>query len=171
LIEEQKVTKRIPVSQKTFHLSPISFNQERLILLTFGILLQGVKGNLSEDPYSRPAFWHDKDEAWHEAFSGVKRRVLSHSTTGVMVLYRIEPGKIFPLHSHPHAQFGVFLEGGGDFIVEGNTWKMKKGDSYFIPPGVMHELRTSRDEVSVVVDFFTPERKDYASECPPPDGP
>ncbi len=86
-----------------------------------------------------------------------------------MVLYRIDPKKVFPLHSHPHAQFGVFLEGGGEFRVGDSVWKMKKGDSYYIPPGVSHELRTNETEESVIIDFFTPERQDYHSEAVTPD--
>jgi len=89
----------------------------------------------------------------------------------MMVMYRIDPGKVFPLHSHPHAQFGVYLEGAGDLRVGDQVWKMKKGDSYYIPPGVPHELRTSEKETSVMVDFFTPERQDYHPEAVAPDNP
>ena len=89
--------------------------------------------------------------------------------TGTIVLYRIAPGSIFALHNHPHAQFGVFLEGGGALRVGEETWTMKEGDSYFIPPGVYHELKTDPDRNSVIIDFFTPEREDYAKEALLPD--
>jgi quercetin dioxygenase-like cupin family protein len=117
--------------------------------------------------YSQASFWHDKPEAWKEIMPGVKRRMLSHSSTGLMVLYKIESGKTFALHNHPHAQYGVFLEGGGKFRVGESTWQMKRGDAYFIPPGVFHELKT--DEECVILDFFTPEREDYVKEALPPD--
>ncbi len=117
--------------------------------------------------YSQASFWHDKPEAWKEIMPGVKRRMLSHSTSGLMVLYKIESGKTFALHNHPHAQYGVFLEGEGKFRVGESTWQMKRGDAYFIPPGVFHELKT--DEECVILDFFTPEREDYVKEALPPD--
>ena len=85
----------------------------------------------------------------------------------MMVLYKIDAGSEFQLHSHPHAQFGVFIEGIAMFKVGNETWRMKSGDTYFIPPGVMHELKTI--ENCVVVDFFTPEREDYLSEALVPD--
>jgi quercetin dioxygenase-like cupin family protein len=119
--------------------------------------------------YSTPSFWHDKPEAWHEILPGVKRRMLAHSSTGLMVLYKIEPGKTFAWHNHPHAQYGVFLEGGGEFRVGDSTWKMKEGDTYFIPPNVFHELKTDAGKASVIIDFFTPERDDYAVEALEPD--
>jgi len=83
--------------------------------------------------------WRDKPGAWHEILPGVRRRILSHSASGMMVLYKIAPGSVFPWHNHTHAQFGIFLEGGGDFKVGERMWKISKGDSYFIPQGLYHE--------------------------------
>ena len=123
----------------------------------------------SVDSYNQPSIWHDKAEAWHEILPGVRRRILNHASTGMMVFYKIEPGKVFAWHNHPHAQYGVLLEGGGIFKVGEVEWRVRQGDGYFIPPGVFHELRTDGEKPSVVVDFFTPERDDYASECLEPD--
>jgi unsaturated pyranuronate lyase len=113
--------------------------------------------------------WHDKEEAWHEIMPGVKRRILNHSPTGMMVYYKIEPGKVFAWHNHPHAQYGVFLEGGASFKIGDREWKVRSGDSYYIPPSVFHELRTDEEKPCVLIDFFTPERVDYAAEALPPD--
>jgi len=118
--------------------------------------------------YFEAAHWSDKPEAWHEVSQGVRRRILGHASTGMMVFYKIDAGAEFPLHNHPHAQFGLFVEGSGLFRVGNETWKMKSGDTYFIPPGVMHELKTL--EKCLVVDFFTPEREDYVPEALEPDG-
>jgi quercetin dioxygenase-like cupin family protein len=122
----------------------------------------------SVDEFAKASLWKEKPEAWHEVMKGVRRRILSHSPTGMMVLYRIEPGSVFPLHSHPHAQFGYFLEGGGSFKVGDSAWRMGPGDSYYVPPGTKHELRTGSKK-SVVIDFFTPERSDYHGETVPED--
>jgi len=121
------------------------------------------------DPYSSPAVWHEKEEAWHEVLPGVRRRIVTHSPTGMMVYYKIDPGRVFPWHNHPHAQFGIFLEGGGTFRVGEREWRAKPGDGYFIPPGVHHELKTDGDRPSIVIDFFTPERVEYAGEAPASD--
>ena len=127
-----------------------------------------AKGKSTGDEFARASLWKEKPGAWHEIMKGVKRRILNHSPTGMMVLYRIDPGSVFPLHSHPHAQFGYFLEGGGFFMVGNSEWKIGAGDSYYIPPGVKHELRTGTKK-SVVIDFFTPERLDYHGEVLQPD--
>ena len=122
-----------------------------------------------EDEFLKPALWQDKPEAWHEVMKGVKRRILTHSPMGMMVLYRIDPNSVFPLHSHPHSQFGVILEGEGEFRIGNSLWKVKKGDSYYLPPSVSHEFKTVGKQQSVLVDFFTPERQDYHPEALVPD--
>jgi len=119
--------------------------------------------------HAEPARWRAKPGAWHEIHPGVRRRILAHSATGMMVLYKIAPGSVFPWHNHTHAQFGFFLEGGGDFKVGERVWKISKGDSYFVPPGLYHELKTDSKLPSVVIDFFTPAREDYLNEALPPD--
>ena len=57
---------------------------------------------------------------------GVRRRILNHASTGMMVYYKIDSGKVFALHNHPHAQFGVFLEGSGVFKVGKEEWRIKQ---------------------------------------------
>jgi quercetin dioxygenase-like cupin family protein len=121
------------------------------------------------EPYATPSVWHDKKEAWREIMPGVMRRIVTHASTGMMVYYKIEPGKVFALHNHPHSQYGLFLQGGGIFKIGDKEWRVKEGDGYFIPPGVFHELRTDGDKTCIVVDFFTPERDDYAPEALQPE--
>jgi quercetin dioxygenase-like cupin family protein len=121
------------------------------------------------EPYATPSVWHDKKEAWREIMPGVMRRIVTHASTGMMVYYKIEPGKVFALHNHPHSQFGLFLQGGGIFKIGDKEWRVKEGDGYFIPPGVFHELRTDGDKTCIAVDFFTPERDDYAPEALQPE--
>jgi len=122
----------------------------------------------TKDEFVKAARWVDKPDAWHEMAPGIRRRILSHSSLGMMALFRIEPGSVLPLHSHPHAQFGVFLEGGGEFKVGDSIWHMKSGDSYYVPPGVPHELNVGKNGL-VVIDFFVPERQDYHGHIPEPE--
>lgn len=113
--------------------------------------------------------WHDKTGAWHEILPGVRRRILAHAPSSMMVLYRIEPDRLFPLHTHPHAQYGTVLEGGGRFRVGDQTWTIGPGDGYYVPPEVPHELRTDPDHPTVIIDVFAPQRDDFLPETVPPD--
>ena len=115
--------------------------------------------------------WNDRPDAWHEILPGVRRRILSHEPGVMMVLYEIGPSTTFPLHTHPHLQSGVILEGGGTFRVGGATWPITKGSAYLVPSGVPHELVTQPEGRTVVLDVFVPERDDFLGETLPPDEP
>ncbi len=115
--------------------------------------------------------WHDTPGAGHEILPGVRRRILAHASSAMLVLYRIEPGRVFPRHTHPHAQYGTILEGGGTFHVGDEEWKLRAGDAYYVPPEVPHELHTDPAAPAILLDVFTPERQDFRNETVPPDEP
>lgn len=115
--------------------------------------------------------WHDTDGAWHEILPGVRRRILAHSPAAMLVLYRIEPGRVFPRHTHPHAQYGTILEGGGTFQVGDRSWTIRAGDGYYVPSDVPHELHSDPAHASVILDVFAPERQDFLNEAALPDEP
>ncbi len=115
--------------------------------------------------------WHEKSAAWHEILPGVQRRILAHGPSAMLVLYRIAPGSTFPKHTHPHAQYGTVIEGGGRFTVGDATWTLVRGDAYYVPPGVAHELLSDPKHPTVILDVFAPEREEFRGEALPPDAP
>ena len=122
--------------------------------------------SLSTFDFSSPGIWRDKEEAWQEPIPKVHRRVLANSLAATLALFRLEAGAVIAKHSHPHAQHGVCLEGAGEFTMGDKIWKIKEGDSWFIPPGVPHEFRNSPDTSTLIIEVFTPRREEY-----PPDSP
>lgn len=127
---------------------------------------KGVEGD-----YAVPGFWSERPEAWHEFLPGIKRRILVNNSAATAALFRITPGSEVPLHSHPQSQYGVCLEGGGVFTVAGKSWKLKKGDSYYIPPSVTHGLKVETGQETVLVEFFTPMRRETLQHTWSSDGP
>ena len=119
---------------------------------------------LRKSDYSTPGLWRDKEEAWQEPIPKVHRRVVANSQAATLTLFRLDTGAVIPEHSHPHAQHGICLEGGGEFTIGGKVWKISKGDSWFIPPGIPHEYRNRHDAQSFLIEVFTPRREEY-----PPD--
>jgi quercetin dioxygenase-like cupin family protein len=65
-----------------------------------------------------------------------------------------------PLHSHPHEQLGIVIEGQIEFSVAGEVKVLKPGEVYVIPGGVEHEARTF-DQPVKVLDVFSPVREEY----------
>ena len=69
-------------------------------------------------------------------FSGVKGWI-SQSDDNQVVFLEIEPvGKVAE-HAHG-AQWGIIVEGEMDLTIGGISKTYKKGDSYYIPDGVLH---------------------------------
>lgn len=48
-----------------------------------------------------------------------------------------------PEHSH-EAQWGVILEGEIELTIDNNRLTLKKGDTYFIPKGIIHKARIKK---------------------------
>ena len=65
-----------------------------------------------------------------------------------------------PLHSHPHEQVGIVIEGEIEFNVAGEVKRLHPGEVYVIPGGVEHEARTFDVPVKVM-DVFSPVREEY----------
>jgi quercetin dioxygenase-like cupin family protein len=72
----------------------------------------------------------------------------------------VKPGGVVPLHSHPHEQAGICLEGAMEFTIGGETRIVRKGDGWMIPGGVMHSVR-ALEEGARALDIFSPPREDY----------
>jgi quercetin dioxygenase-like cupin family protein len=75
-------------------------------------------------------------------------------------LIRFEPGSTVPLHSHPHEQLGIVLEGMQALVVEGVAHELGPFEAYVLPGGVEHSAYCGPDG-ALVLDVFTPVREDY----------
>ncbi len=124
-----------------------------------------------EHDYSAAGFWSDKEEAWHDFLPGIRRRILVNNSAATAAQFRVSPGAEVPLHSHPQSQYGVCLEGGGVFKVGDKSWRLKKGDSYYIPPSVTHGLKADQQGETGLIEFFTPMRRETLKETFSADGP
>lgn len=75
-------------------------------------------------------------------------------------LVDLPAGSVVPLHSHPHEQVGIMLEGEATFTVGGETRTLKPGDIYIIPGGVEHTVTTGPQDAKAL-DVFSPVREEY----------
>jgi len=75
-------------------------------------------------------------------------------------LLELAPHAVVPLHSHPHEQAGIMLEGEMEFTIDGETRTVKPGDIFIIPGGVEHSVRVF-DKPCKALDIFSPVREEY----------
>jgi quercetin dioxygenase-like cupin family protein len=72
----------------------------------------------------------------------------------------LDPETALPMHSHPHEQLGIVIEGEFELTIGGETRKLKPGDVYLIPGDVEHGAKTFANPVKVM-DVFSPVREEY----------
>ena len=94
--------------------------------------------------------------------NGVTRKLLIHGGKLMAVKAHFVKGACVALHSHPHEQVGVILQGRFEMTFEGQTWIAEAGDSFYAAPHQSHGARALED--GIVLDVFTPIRDDFL-EC------
>ena len=104
---------------------------------------------------------------------GIKRTILqkvdvpSTNYETVLGMAEIAPGMNAGRHSHPGPETGTVTEGEMVLIVEGQPDRtLKAGDSYQIPPGTIHDVRTIGGPVKVVAVYVVPKGGPLAIPAP-----
>jgi quercetin dioxygenase-like cupin family protein len=93
-----------------------------------------------------------------EIFPGLRARIV-HTDRTSQSWVEIDAGATFPEHQHPHEQVVNVLEGTLELVVDGETFALKSGAVFVIPPNVPHAGRAV--ERCRVLDVFAPVREDY----------
>ena len=93
------------------------------------------------------------------AGQGVTRRVLAYGDECMCVENTFEKGGIGAMHSHPHTQITYVVSGRFRFTIGDETREVSAGDTLLKQNGVQHGCVCL--EAGILVDFFTPMRKDF----------
>jgi enamine deaminase RidA (YjgF/YER057c/UK114 family)/quercetin dioxygenase-like cupin family protein len=90
---------------------------------------------------------------------GLKRHILANNPELMLVEHHAEEGWAGTRHSHPHHQLVYIVSGHLRVDVGGKTFEVQAGDSFVVDGGVEHQAWALAP--SVMLDVFTPTRKDY----------
>ena len=66
------------------------------------------------------------------------------------------PGAVYEIHSHPHEQFSLLLEGRLRLTVGNEIRDIGPGDGWYAPGGVPHGGVVLGDEAAVFIDVYSP---------------
>lgn len=89
------------------------------------------------------------------------RRVLIHGPELMLVEFAFKQGGVGALHKHEeHEQVGYVARGSFEITVGGVTSTAKTGDTYYAAKNTLHGVVALEDD-SVLIDSFTPPRKDF----------
>ena len=75
-------------------------------------------------------------------------------------LVEVDANSEVPLHTHPHEQGGIIIEGELEMSVGGEVKLLKPGDMYIIPGNVEHYAKAHAVK-AVALDIFSPVREEF----------
>ncbi len=108
------------------------------------------------------AFTFFNDVEWTDLGGGVRRKVLAYGEDLMQCYIEFDTGSIGAMHSHPHTQLTMVLEGAFEFTIDGVKKVVRKGDTLFKLPNVVHGCVCL--EKGCLLDTFTPMRKDFVKD-------
>lgn len=90
---------------------------------------------------------------------GIERRMVVGQQLMACRLH-FAPRTVTPVHTHPHEQMTIVLEGRVRFTIDGEAREAGPGDVLHFPSNLEHGA-TMLDEEVVLLDIFTPIREDF----------
>jgi quercetin dioxygenase-like cupin family protein len=100
-----------------------------------------------------------EDTVWIEVEPGNRRAVLSERPELMLVAFSFDKGAVGAPHSHPHTQVSYVAKGEFDVTVDGETSRLRRGDSFIVAPNLTHGVLAL--EEGLLIDTFTPRRNDF----------
>lgn len=100
-----------------------------------------------------------------ETVKGRHGLILQSGEKIMMMMLTVEPGIPTPPHSHPHEQIGYLIEGRGVLFSGGKSTEIEAGTSFLIPPHESHNFNAIGKKPAIIIDVFSPPRKDYLEKA------
>ena len=100
-----------------------------------------------------------------ETVKGRHGVILQSGQKIMMMLLTVQPGIPTAPHSHPHEQVGYLIEGRGVLSSGGESVEIEAGTSFLIPPNESHNFNATGENPAIIIDVFSPPRKDYLEKA------
>ena len=104
-------------------------------------------------------FFFDAEEKWEQVDPKIQRQIHGTDDKIMLVKAKFEAGGVGQLHQHHHSQVTYVASGEFEMTIGDVIKTIKAGDSYYIPPHVMHGCTCTKP--GVLIDVFSPLREDF----------
>lgn len=104
-------------------------------------------------------FFHGDQTDWEEVGPGLKRQIMGYDGKIMLVKVDFQKGAIGQMHKHYHSQVTYVVSGEFEMTIGEEIKTLKGGDSFYIPPHIMHGCVCSSP--GVLIDVFSPAREDF----------
>lgn len=118
---------------------------------------------------SEQLFIRFDDIDWEVAGPGIRRKVMAYGDNLMAVHAAFEQGAIGPLHTHPHVQITLVRKGVFAVQIGAERQVLREGDYFYVPSHVEHGGQAL--EETVLIDIFSPMRKEFVSPENAPSNP
>lgn len=109
-------------------------------------------------------FLIEADMPWERVDEYITRQIVGYDDTIMMVKVRFAEGGVGQMHEHYHAQTTYVVSGTFEMTIGEETKTLIGGDSFYIPPHVMHGCVCTGE--GMLIDVFSPLREDFMESLP-----
>jgi quercetin dioxygenase-like cupin family protein len=104
-------------------------------------------------------YWIDTETPWEKVATGLSRQIMGYDGKIMLVKAKFETGAVGILHKHYHSQVTYVESGEFEMTIGDDVRMIKGGDSFYIPPHVMHGCVCRKP--GILIDVFSPAREDF----------
>ena len=108
---------------------------------------------------SSKEFVFGADAPWDVVGEGVRRQIMAYDDTIMLVNVEFKKGGIGVMQQHYHSQVTHVVSGSFKVTIGDETNVLNGGDSFYIPPNIMHGAICLED--GILIDVFSPIREDF----------
>lgn len=104
-------------------------------------------------------FFFGNQTEWEEIDPLLKRQIMGYDGKIMLVKVAFKEGGVGQMHEHYHSQVTYVESGEFEMTIGDQVHTIRGGDSYYVPPHVMHGCVCKKD--GVLIDVFSPAREDF----------
>lgn len=104
-------------------------------------------------------YFFKNEMEWEEVDPKIRRQIHGYDDKIMMVIVDFNAGGIGQIHNHHHSQVTYVESGKFEMTIGKETKIIQAGDSYYVPPFVMHGCVCLED--GKLIDVFSPVREDF----------
>jgi len=115
--------------------------------------------SLHEEIKPTKEYFIDSETPWEQVAEGLDRQIMGYDGKIMLVKARFDTGAIGVKHKHYHSQVTYVESGEFEMTIGDEVKTLKRGDSFYIPPHLMHGCVCTKP--GILIDVFSPAREDF----------
>ncbi len=115
--------------------------------------------SLHNDIKATKEYWIDTETPWEPVAEGLSRQIMGYDGKIMLVKAKFDTGAVGQMHKHYHSQVTYVESGEFEMTIGDDVRIIRHGDSYYIPPHVMHGCVCRKP--GILIDVFSPAREDF----------